>query len=100
MPAYWIARSKINDPVAYKRYTDLVPGIIAKFGGRVLARGGRHQVMEGPQKFQRFVVIEFPTFEQAVACFTSNEYEKAAAFRRAGDAGEVETVIVEGGDAT
>jgi uncharacterized protein (DUF1330 family) len=45
-------------------------------------------------------VIEFPTFEQGVACFTSKEYEKAAAFRRAGDAGEVETVIVEGGDAT
>jgi uncharacterized protein (DUF1330 family) len=100
MPAYWIARSKINDPVAYKKYTDLVPGIIAKFGGRVLARGGRHQIMEGPRRFQRFVVIEFPSLEQGVACFTSKEYEQAAAFRRAGDAGEVETVIVESGDAT
>ena len=29
MPAYWVARSKINDPVEYKRYTDLVPAIIA-----------------------------------------------------------------------
>ena len=55
--------------------------------------------MEGPHKFQRFVVIEFATFEQGVACFTSDEYNKAAAFRRAG-AGEVETVIVEDGDAT
>jgi uncharacterized protein (DUF1330 family) len=100
MPAYWIARSKINDPVAYKKYTDLVPGIIAKFGGRVLARGGRYQIMEGPRKFQRFVVIEFPSLEQGVACFTSKEYEQAAAFRRAGDVGEVETVIVESGDAT
>jgi uncharacterized protein (DUF1330 family) len=40
MPAYWVARSKINDPVAYKKYTDRVPAIIAKYGGRVLARGG------------------------------------------------------------
>ena len=48
MPAYWVARSKINDPVEYKKYTDLVPGIIAKFGGKVLARGGRFQIMEGP----------------------------------------------------
>ena len=71
MPAYWVARSKINDPVEYKKYTDLVPGIIAKFGGKVLARGGRYQIMEGPDKFHRFVVIEFPTFEQGVACFTS-----------------------------
>ena len=75
MPAYWVARSKINDPVEYKKYTDLVPGIIAKYGGKVLARGGRYQIMEGPDKFHRFVVIEFPTFEQGVACFTSPEYD-------------------------
>jgi uncharacterized protein (DUF1330 family) len=55
--------------------------------------------MEGPQKFQRFVVVEFPSFEQAVACFTSEEYDEAAAFRRSG-AGEVETIIVDGGDPT
>ena len=99
MPAYWVARSKINDPVEYKKYTDLIPAILAKYGGKVLARGGRFQIMEGPEKFQRFVVLEFPTFEQGVACFTSDEYNKAAAFRRSG-AGEVETVIVDGGEAT
>jgi uncharacterized protein (DUF1330 family) len=99
MPAYWVARSRIKDPVEYKKYTDRVPGIIARYGGKVLARGGKYQVMEGPEKFHRFVVIEFPTFEQGVACFTSKEYDEAAAFRRAG-AGEVETIIVEGGEPT
>src|SRR6187200_2636663 len=97
MPAYWVARSKITDPVEYKKYTDRVPAIIAKHGGKVLASVGRFQIMEGPDKFHRFVVIEFPTFEQGVACFTSPEYNDAAAFRRKG-AGEVETIIVEGGD--
>ncbi|HZL31464.1 MAG TPA: DUF1330 domain-containing protein [Pseudolabrys sp.] len=95
MPAYWVSRSKINDPVEYKKYTDQIPGILAKFGGKVLARGGKFQIMEGPDKFQRFIVIEFPTFEQGVACFTSPEYDAAAAFRRSG-AGEVETIMVEG----
>jgi uncharacterized protein (DUF1330 family) len=99
MPAYWVARSRIIDPVAYKKYTDRVPAIIAKYGGKVLARGGRFQIMEGPDKFHRFVVIEFPTFEQGVACFTSPEYNDAATFRRAGG-GEVETIMVDGGDAT
>jgi uncharacterized protein (DUF1330 family) len=99
MPAYWVARSKINDPVEYKKYTDRLPAIFARYGAKILARGGRYQLMEGPDKFHRFVVIEFPTFDQAVACFTSPEYEEAAAFRRSG-AGEVETIIVEGGDAT
>src|SRR5262245_15190483 len=51
MPAYWVARSKINDPVEYKKYTDLVPAIIAKFGGKVLDRGGHFQIMEGQDKF-------------------------------------------------
>ena len=99
MPAYWVARARINDAVEYKKYTDIVPGILAKYGGKVLARGGRYQIMEGPQKFHRFVVVEFPSFEQAVACFTSAEYDRAAALRRGG-AGEVETIIVDGGDAT
>lgn len=100
MPAYWIARARINDPVEYKRYTDLVPAIIKKYGGKVLARGGNYEIMEGPEHFQRFVVIEFPTLADGVACFKSDEYEAAAAFRRANGAGEVQTVVVESGDAT
>jgi uncharacterized protein (DUF1330 family) len=99
MTAYWVARSRINDPVEYKKYTDLVPEIIAQFGGKVLARGGKYRILEGPEKFGRFVVIEFPSMEQAIACHGSKEYEAAAAFRRAG-AGEVELVIVEAGEAT
>jgi uncharacterized protein (DUF1330 family) len=95
MPGYWIARAKITDPVAYKKYTDLVPDIINQYGGKILARGGRYQIMEGPEVFQRFVVIEFPTLEQAVTCFQSPEYQHAAAFRRDGG-GVVENVIVEG----
>ena len=99
MAAYWLARSRITDPVEYKKYTDLVPGILARHGGKVLARGGKYQIMEGPQDFHRCVVIEFPTHAQAVACFESEEYKAAAAFRRAG-AGVVENVIVEGGEFT
>lgn len=95
MPAYWIARSRVSDPVEYKKYTDLVPPIIAKYKGKILARGGKFQTMEGPEHFDRFVVIEFPSFEAGTACFTSPEYDAAAKFRRAG-AGEVQTVVVEG----
>jgi uncharacterized protein (DUF1330 family) len=100
MPAYWIARSKINNPAEYQKYTDLAGGIVRRFGGKVLARGGRYQIMEGPETFQRFIVVEFPTFDDAVACFNSPEYQAAAAFRRKDGAGEVENVIVEGGEAT
>lgn len=99
MPAYWVARSRIDDPVKYKRYTDRVPEIIGKFGGKVLARGGNYEILEGPQKFHRFVVIEFPSMDDAIACHRSAEYQSAAAHRKDGG-GEVELVIVEAGDAT
>src|SRR5439155_9932790 len=82
MPAYWVARAKVNDPVEYKKYADRVPAILAKYGAKVLTRGGRYQTLEGPERFNRFVVIEFPSFEQGVACFNSQEYKEAAAFRR------------------
>ena len=99
MTAYWLARARIVDPVEYRKYTDLVPGILAKFGGKVLARGGRFKILEGPENFERHVVIEFASLEQAEACFDSPEYREAAAFRRAG-AGINELVIVDSGDAT
>jgi uncharacterized protein (DUF1330 family) len=103
MPAYWMAHAKINDPVEYKKYTDLVPEIVKRFGGKVLARGGRYKINEGSSSFNRLhrhIVIEFATFEDAVACFESPEYQKAAEFRRLNGVGEVENVIVDGGDAT
>ena len=95
MTAYWVARSKVNNPEQYKKYTDLVPGIISKFGGKILARGGKFKILEGPEKFARFIVIEFPSLDQAVACHDSPEYQKASAFRKQDGAGEVELVIVE-----
>ncbi|MEX2451423.1 MAG: DUF1330 domain-containing protein [Rhodospirillales bacterium] len=99
MTAYWIARSRIDDPVAYKRYTDQIPAIMEKYQGKVLARGGKYKIMEGPENFQRFVVIEFPSLEQAEKCFTSPEYQEAAKHRRSGG-GVVENVLVEAGDFT
>mgnify|MGYP001303057395 CR=1 FL=1 len=99
MPAYWLARSKLYDPVEYKRYTDLVPKIIEKYNGRILVRGGKHQHLEGSLYFQRHVIIEFPTFEDAVECHKSAEYQEARLFRLNG-VGDNELVIVDGGDVT
>ncbi len=95
MVAYWVARSKVNDPEQYKKYTDLVPAIMQKYGAKILARGGKFKILEGPEKFGRFIVIEFPSLEQAVACHDSAEYQAASAHRKKDGAGEVELVIVE-----
>ena len=99
MAAYWVARSKIIEPVAYKRYTDQVPAILSQFGGKVLARGGEFRILEGNDKFERFVVIEFPSLEDGEACFNSEAYQTAASHRRNGG-GEVDLILVASGDAT
>ena len=96
MPAYWIAHGKINTPDQYTKYAERVPEILAKHDGKVLARGGAYKNLEGPDKFSRHVVIEFPSLEAAEACFNSDEYQSAAAHRRADGAGEVRITIVDG----
>src|SRR5438046_10499798 len=88
MPAYWVARAKVNDPAEYRKYADRVPAILAKYGAKVLTRGGRYQILEGPERLNRFVVIEFPTCEQGVACFNSQEYKEAAELRARTKAGQ------------
>lgn len=99
MTAYWVARSKVIEPQAYKRYTDQVPDIISRYGGKVLARGGNFKILEGTDKFHRFIVIQFPSLADGEACFNSEAYQKAAAHRR-DRAGIVDLILVEGGDAT
>ncbi len=96
MAAYWIARAKINDPVEYKKYADRIPGILAKYDAKVLARGGEAKTLEGPDVFERYVVIEFPSMEAAEACFNSAEYQEAAVFRRTNQAGQNELAVVAG----
>ncbi len=94
MTAYWVARAKINDPVEYKKYTDLVPEILKNFEGKVLARGGKYQILEGPETFERNIVVEFPSLEKAMACHQSPEYQEARKYRLSG-VGQNELVIVE-----
>lgn len=93
MKAYWIAHVTVTEPEAYKGYQALAPAAFAAHGARFLARGGAHEVMEGPV-LDRHVVIEFPSLAAAQACYRSAEYQAARA-RRDG-AAVAHVVIVEG----
>lgn len=99
MPAYWIARARVIDADRYWRYAEQVPAILARHGGKVLSRGGAFKVLEGTDRFARFVVIEFESMADAVACYESPEYQAARRHRIDG-AGEAEIVLVEGGEFT
>ncbi len=78
--AYWIARVTVTDPEAYAGYQALAPAAFERYGARFLARGGETDCCEGPL-WERHVVIEFPSLEQARACYASPEYSAARACR-------------------
>lgn len=93
MPAYWIARVNVLDETAYAEYSKRAGPIFDRFGGKLLARGDSFVWLEG-RKFARNIVTEFPSMEQALACYRAPEYQEALAL--AEGAAEREIVIVEG----
>ncbi len=92
---YWIVRADVSDPEGYKAYTVADMAAIGKHGGRFLVRGGAFELMEGSSR-SRSVVIEFPSYQAALACYRSPEYQAAAALRK-GKA-EFDLVVIEGHD--
>jgi len=82
MAAYLVAEVEITDPAAYEEYRKQVPAIIAKYGGKYLVRGGKVESKEGGWKPQRFVILEFPSMEQARRFYDSGEYAPVLAIRR------------------
>ena len=94
MKAYWIAHVDVTDPDHYRDYTQRAPAAFALYGGRMLARGGRSEAMEGRPTPQRSVVIEFDSYDQALACYHSEQYQAAKRFRQG--MARAEVIIVEG----
>lgn len=92
MTALWIAHVTVTDMDAYAKYAQAAGPAIAAHGGVFLARGGRYQQMEGNER-PRNVVARFPSFDDAVACYNSSEYQ--AALAHAKGASERDLVIVE-----
>ena len=83
MAAYVIVQVEVSDPIRYEDYKKMVPPSIAKFGGRFLVRGGKTHTLEGGWAPKRFVMVEFPSVEQAKAWWASPEYAEAKALRQA-----------------
>ena len=72
---YWISLySKVENQENLKKYSEAVIPIIKSFGGVPLIRGGKYQTYNG-KDFIRTVVWEFPSYEKAIECHDSAEYQ-------------------------
>ena len=92
--AYWIGRIDVHNRDGYQHYVVANPAIIKKFGGRFLLRSGKFEG-EGQSRAHN-VVIEFPDYETAMACYRSPEYQENIKRRTPHSTAEI--VIIEGYD--
>ena len=92
---YWIAHVDVDDAEAYKEYVGMNAGPIKEHRGRFLVRGGTFEHFEGTKR-QRNVVIEFPSYQAALDCFNSDDYQAALAVRRKVSSGDI--IVIEGYD--
>ena len=52
-----------------------------KYGGKILVRGGKFEILEGRHKYERNIVIEFPSLAIVKEFYNSKEYQHAKSFR-------------------
>ena len=90
---YWIVRVDIADPEQYKKYIAANAAPLRKHGARFLVRAGTYEAVEGTSR-ARNAVIEFPTYQAALDCWRSPEYQEAIKLRT--PVSTADLVIIEG----
>ena len=79
MKAYWITRCHVHNPDEYDKYIQLAVPAISKNGGTFLVRGGDQEELEGGP-YERTVLVEFNSMEEAKFCYESDEYQEALTY--------------------
>jgi len=90
---YWVASVDVSDLERYKGYQAANAEPFHKYGARFLTRGGRTEQVEGNLR-SRVVVIEFPSYEAALACYRSPEYERSRKLREGISTADI--IVLEG----
>jgi len=93
LKGYWIVRVDITDQEKYKSYVAANAKPLAKYGARFLVRAGRFENPEGGSRF-RNAVIEFPSYQAALDCWKSAEYQEAIKLRT--PVSTADLIIIEG----
>jgi uncharacterized protein (DUF1330 family) len=92
---YWVVRVDIADPEKYKAYVAANAAPLKKHGARFLVRAGKFENPEGASR-TRNAVIEFPSYQAALDCWKSPEYQEAIKLRK--DVSTIDLIVIEGYD--
>ncbi|WP_280267395.1 DUF1330 domain-containing protein [Nocardia wallacei] len=75
---YWVSvYPAISDPEGLSAYNELAGPAVRAGGGRLLSPIGSRVVAHEAGIAERVILIEFDSFEQAVAAYESEAYQKA-----------------------
>ncbi len=74
MSAYFIVQATITDEPRFQKYREVVVPFIARFGGKLTARGAKVDVLEGEHDTRPVVMFEFPSMEAIHAFWDSPDY--------------------------
>jgi uncharacterized protein (DUF1330 family) len=77
---YWIPHLDVSNPEGFQAYREMADAAHRRFGSRLLARGGRREVIEGKMR-ARNVLREFGSYEEAQAFYRGPEYSRAHPLR-------------------
>lgn len=92
---YWIVRVDIADPEKYKAYVAANGPPLKKYGAKFLVRAGRYEAVEGGSR-TRNAVIEFPSYQTALDCWKSPEYQAILHLRQ--PVSTIDLIVIEGYD--
>ncbi|MEZ5862854.1 MAG: DUF1330 domain-containing protein [Geminicoccaceae bacterium] len=90
---YWIGHITVKDAEAYEHYKSANAVPFEKYGGRFIVRGGQFECLAGKAR-ERHVVIEFDSYEAALACYNSPEYRDAQKYQASSSENDI--IIIEG----
>ena len=74
MVAYFIVQASIKDEFGFQKYREAVVPFISGFGGKLVARGAKVEVLEGEHDTRPVVMFEFPSMEAIHAFWDSPDY--------------------------
>ena len=77
---YWMVNVEVDDAAAFNAYATAVVDVFKKHGAHFLARAGLFDVVEGRESAKN-TIVEFPSYQAAVDCWHSAEYQAAKALR-------------------
>lgn len=94
---YWMVQADVENLEKFKAYAEANQQAFRAYGARYLARAGNYESVEGESR-GRNTIVEFPSYQAALECWRSDEYQAAKSLRD--NACKIDITIVDGYEGT